>query len=51
MPIEIREIIIRTRIEESSKTPAIFDSKKLKQEIIYECLKQVKQKLNKKFEP
>ena len=51
MPIEIREIIIRTRIENQLKIKEPVNVSKLKQEILQECLKKVDQKLQKQFEP
>ena len=51
MPIEIKEIIIRTRIENPLKNQEPLDVNRLKQEIMQECLKKVNQKLQKQFEP
>jgi hypothetical protein len=51
MPIEIKEIIIRTRIEDTVRNPEQIDFKKLKQDILQECLKQMKQRLQKQLEP
>jgi hypothetical protein len=51
MPIEIKEIIIRTRIEEQEPHREPIDYSRLKQEILQECLKWVKKDLRKHFEP
>jgi hypothetical protein len=50
MPIEIREIIIRTRIENQLNNQEPVDVDKIKQEILQECLKKVHQKLQEQFE-
>jgi hypothetical protein len=51
MPIEIKEIIIRTNIDAGEKIREPVDIQKLKIEILQECLKKVNQMLQKPFEP
>ena len=50
MPIEIKEIIIRTRIEENTKKNDPADLRKLKNEILQECLKFIKNNIAKQSE-
>ena len=51
MPIEIKEIIIRTRIEEPVKMQDQTELKRMKNEILQECMKILKNKVQKPFEP
>lgn len=51
MPIEIKEIIIRTRIEETLRNTETAELKRMKNEILQECVKILKNKIQKPFEP
>lgn len=49
MAIEIRELVIRVKIEESNdKTKQHIDVDKIKHTILKECKKEIKRELNRK---
>lgn len=51
MAVEIRELVIKVKIEESvQKTPSELDINKIKQSILKECKKEIKRELNRKKE-
>lgn len=51
MAIEIRELVIRVKIEDSGRnTPSELDVNKIKQSILKECKKEIKRELNRKKE-
>lgn len=51
MPIEIRELVIKVKIEESlNKTREEIDFSKIKREILSECKREIKREFNKKKE-
>lgn len=51
MAIEIRELVIKVKIEESGqRTSPELDINKIKQSILKECKKEIKRELNRKKE-
>lgn len=52
MAIEIRELVIKVKIEESQKKTAIdqLDINRMKQSILKECKREIKRELNRKNE-
>ncbi len=51
MAIEIRELVIKVKIEESVRgTNERLDIEKIKQSILKECKKEIKRELNRKKE-
>lgn len=51
MAIEIRELVIKVKIEESvQKTPSEFDMNKLKESLLKECRKEIQRELKRKKE-
>jgi hypothetical protein len=51
MAIEIRELVIKVKIEETSKSShEQLDIEKIKQSILKECKKEIKKEINRKNE-